>query len=130
MKHRTTTHFLGRLKMNDHSEARDKSLSEAACSAYDEWLTKPGSWNLCGLSRQDCVDFWTFGFKAGNEHEFQRFAAGCLILEREITLEGRIGWQEQRWHLFRWDGESLGEGQSIMELIVNLSEKPDTSLLT
>jgi hypothetical protein len=51
-----------------------------------------------------------------------RLEDGCLELEREITLGGRIGWQERRWHVFRESGDSVTAGsKSLFELICSLS---------
>jgi len=51
-----------------------------------------------------------------------RFEDGCLELEREITLGGNIGWQDQKWHVFRESGDSVNAGAgSLFDLIISLS---------
>ena len=48
---------------------------------------------------------------------------GCLEIEREITLGGRIGWQDGAWHVFKSNGESVNCGAgSIIQLILSLAK--------
>lgn len=51
------------------------------------------------------------------------FHEGCNELERQITLESTIGWQDYEWHLFRHDGESLAHAQSLKLLILALGSR-------
>ncbi|NCU40180.1 hypothetical protein EOL73_00290 [Candidatus Saccharibacteria bacterium] len=52
-----------------------------------------------------------------------RISDGFLELEREITCGSYIGWQDQKWHLFYKNGESVNDGrQSLFELVLSLSE--------
>ncbi len=47
---------------------------------------------------------------------------GCLEIEREVTLGGKIGWQDRKWHLFNESGDSGNMGaDSLFSLIISLA---------
>jgi len=46
----------------------------------------------------------------------------CEELERQLTLDGRIGYQDRKWHCFAKSGEALTDGaKTIYDLILQLS---------
>jgi len=48
--------------------------------------------------------------------------SGCEELERQLTLDGRIGYQDRKWHCFAKSGEALTDGaKTIYDLILQLS---------
>lgn len=52
-----------------------------------------------------------------------RLSDGCLVLERELTCGGKIGWQDGVWHLFQSCGCSVTSGaKSLEDLILSLAD--------
>jgi hypothetical protein len=46
------------------------------------------------------------------------FSVGTLVLEREITCGGHIGWQDGKWHLFRSCGCSVNNGAETLYMLI------------